>query len=130
MTVPTQPPSDSRSPVESPTIQPGPTSDFRHPTSGPVVRSPVVPWSRKRVFRCAACLLALCALLFPLYLARAPVLRGLANAWIVEDPLAKADCIVLLGGGREIRPFAAARLYREGWAPRVLIPNIRTNPTE
>jgi uncharacterized SAM-binding protein YcdF (DUF218 family) len=54
---------------------------------------------------------------------RAPLLRGLANAWIVNDPLTKADVIVVLGGGFETRPFAAARLLSLGLAPRILLMN-------
>ena len=41
-----------------------------------------------------------------------PLLTGLANAWIVNEPLAKADAILVLGGGLETRPFAAAALYQ------------------
>jgi hypothetical protein len=41
-----------------------------------------------------------------------PLLTALANAWIVNEPLEKADAIVVLGGGLETRPFAAAALYQ------------------
>ena len=56
-----------------------------------------------------------------LYLFRAPLLVGLAKAWIVDDAPTHADIIVVLGGGMETRPFEAARLYREGYAPKVLL---------
>ena len=72
-------------------------------------------------------LLALCALLLALYLFRAPVLRGVADAWIVNDPLVKADAIVVLGGGLETRPFEAARLFHQGLAPKILLTNVRSN---
>ena len=36
----------------------------------------------------------------------------------------RATAIVILGGGLEFRPSAAARLYHEGWAPLVLAPNV------
>jgi uncharacterized SAM-binding protein YcdF (DUF218 family) len=74
-------------------------------------------------------LLALCALLVALYLFRAPVLRGVAGLWIVNDPLDKADAIVVLGGGLETRPFEAARLYHQGLAPKILLTNVRSNDT-
>ena len=57
-------------------------------------------------------------------------MRGLANAWIVNDTPAKAGAIVVLGGGIECRPFAAARLYREGYAPKILIMDVDLSPTE
>ena len=53
--------------------------------------------------------------------ARAPLLRGLAHAWIVSDAPRKADAIVVLGGGIDTRPQIAARLYHQGIAPRVLV---------
>ena len=54
-----------------------------------------------------------------LYLARAPLLAGAARAWIVDDALAPADAIAVLGGGAQFRTFAAARLYHAGVAPRI-----------
>lgn len=60
---------------------------------------------------------------------RAPLLVGLAKAWIVDDPLTRADVIVVLDGGPETRPFAAARLYQEGHAPKILVMRHRAGPT-
>ena len=57
-----------------------------------------------------------------LWIFRVPVLIGLARAWIVDEAPVKADAIIVLGGGREHRPYAAAELYRGGWAPMILIP--------
>ncbi len=71
--------------------------------------------------------LALCALAWTF---RGQLLRGVANAWIVHDPLSKADAIVVLGGGMQTRPFEAARLYREGYAPRVLVASPESRPTD
>jgi uncharacterized SAM-binding protein YcdF (DUF218 family) len=42
---------------------------------------------------------------------RTPLLRSAANLWIVDDPVPHADAIVILGGGLEYRPFAAAQIY-------------------
>jgi uncharacterized SAM-binding protein YcdF (DUF218 family) len=44
----------------------------------------------------------------------------LGDALISVDPLAKADYIVVLGGQYE-RGVEAANLYREGWAPKVIV---------
>jgi uncharacterized SAM-binding protein YcdF (DUF218 family) len=38
-----------------------------------------------------------------------------------EDTLAKADAIVVLAGTYMERPLEAADLYREGWAPRIVM---------
>jgi uncharacterized SAM-binding protein YcdF (DUF218 family) len=47
---------------------------------------------------------------------------------VVNDPGAKADAIVVLGGKPELRPFEAARLYQEGVAPRILYMDVKHNP--
>jgi uncharacterized SAM-binding protein YcdF (DUF218 family) len=84
-----------------------------------------------RCLRRIAWLLAfLCALLLVCYGFRAPLLTGFANAWIVNDAPEKADAIVVLGGGVECRPAAAARLYKEGFAPKILIMDVDLSPIE
>ncbi len=64
------------------------------------------------------------------YIFRAPILRNLASTWIVESPPGPAVAIVVLGGGRETRPFAAAKLYHAGYAPLILIPRTKSGPAE
>ena len=96
----------------------------------PVINSPVVrQWPRR--LRCVV--LVSCGLVVLLaafcFVFRSPLLTGLANAWIVNEPLAKADAIVVLGGGLEIRPFEAARLYHEGLAPKILLMDVKPSPT-
>jgi uncharacterized SAM-binding protein YcdF (DUF218 family) len=73
-------------------------------------------------------LASLVVLLAAGYAFRAPVLRGAARAWIVNEPLTKADVIVVLGGGPETRPFEAARLFHLGLAPKILLMNPRPSP--
>jgi uncharacterized SAM-binding protein YcdF (DUF218 family) len=47
--------------------------------------------------------------------------------WLVaEDPLEKAQAIVVLSGRMPLRAMEAAKLYRQGYAPRVWL----TRPTE
>src|SRR5262249_20398352 len=41
------------------------------------------------------------------------------------DPLARSDAIIILGSQRIERTLEAGRLYREGWAPRVVIMRVR-----
>jgi uncharacterized SAM-binding protein YcdF (DUF218 family) len=58
-----------------------------------------------------------------LYTTRAPLLRAFAACWVVDDPLVKSDAIVVLGGdspeGERVQQ--AVRLYRDGWAPRIVL---------
>jgi len=58
------------------------------------------------------------------------LLRGLAGWWIVDDPLVKADAIVVLGGGLDTRPFLAARLFSNGYAPKILVMNAKISPSQ
>ena len=51
----------------------------------------------------------------------APLLRGIAGFLVVEDSLEPASVIVVLGGQVPFREMEAARLYRAGWAPRVVM---------
>jgi uncharacterized SAM-binding protein YcdF (DUF218 family) len=56
-------------------------------------------------------------------LAHGPILRWVGRALIVEDPLGRADAIVVVAGGTPSREAAAAALFREGWAPRIILSN-------
>lgn len=58
------------------------------------------------------------------WIERDPLLRGMAGLWIVSDAVTKADAAVVLGGGLDIRPFAAADLYRRGLVDKVLISQV------
>jgi uncharacterized SAM-binding protein YcdF (DUF218 family) len=92
-----------------------------------MVSSPVV---RSLVRRLAWAFGIGCALLLVACVFRAPLLTGLAEAWVVNDPAAKADAIVILGGGLENRPFAAAKLFHDGVAPQILYMDVRLSPPE
>src|SRR2546426_9824035 len=46
---------------------------------------------------------------------------GVGRWLIVEDPLGKADAVVILSGRMPMRAREAAALYREGWAPQVWV---------
>jgi uncharacterized SAM-binding protein YcdF (DUF218 family) len=62
--------------------------------------------------------------------ARASILRGVAEWWVISDPLDRADGIVVLGGRMDVRPFAAADLFKRGLAPQILIANVMRDPLE
>jgi uncharacterized SAM-binding protein YcdF (DUF218 family) len=71
-------------------------------------------------------LFLLCAGLF---LVRGPLLRMLARAWIVEDPLERSDAIIVLGDDFYAdRATLAAQLYRQGFAPVVVASGKQVRP--
>ncbi|WP_265595165.1 YdcF family protein [Verrucomicrobium sp. BvORR106] len=61
---------------------------------------------------------------------REPLLRSCARMWIVDDPVVQADVVVVLGGGRDWRPFAAAELVKSGVAERILVAKTEMLPSE
>ncbi len=71
-----------------------------------------------RRVRCVAVLLAGMLLVG---IAHVPILREIASFLITEDSLQPAAAIVALGGDPPFRELEAAKLYRAGWAPRVVI---------
>jgi uncharacterized SAM-binding protein YcdF (DUF218 family) len=58
------------------------------------------------------------------WIEHATILRQLAGWWAVSDDLVHADAVVVLGGDLEVRPFAAAALYKHGFADKVLVSNV------
>ena len=74
------------------------------------------------------CIVIFCTLL---YLVRHPIFGFVAEAWIVEDPLDKADALIVLSddnfyGDRATR---AAELFREGKAPVIVASGRRLRPS-
>jgi vancomycin permeability regulator SanA len=67
-------------------------------------------------------LLVFALLLFVVYLVRRPILRELGDYWVVEDPPAQADALIILSNDDFIgsRAARAADLYHEGRAPRIV----------
>jgi uncharacterized SAM-binding protein YcdF (DUF218 family) len=61
---------------------------------------------------------------------RRPLLQLVVEAWIVSDPVAPADAVVVLGGGLENRPFAAASYYRQGLVKKIVLSNVHVGPAE
>ena len=75
-------------------------------------------------------LLALLTIGAALYIFRAPILRAAAHGWIIDEPAIPAQAIVVLGGGEDYRPFAAAELYKKGIAPIILVPKVELDATQ
>lgn len=74
--------------------------------------------------------IAIAVLIVTIWLAHAPLLTRIAEWWVVSDDLAHADAIVVLGGDLEVRPFAAAVLYKHGFADKVLLSNVQMGRAE
>jgi uncharacterized SAM-binding protein YcdF (DUF218 family) len=55
------------------------------------------------------------------WLNRTAILQGAADLWVVSDIVENADAAVVLGGGLNTRPFAAADLYNAGKVRFVLV---------
>jgi uncharacterized SAM-binding protein YcdF (DUF218 family) len=66
----------------------------------------------------------------PLLLLALLVGPRLGSFLVLEHPLTKADVIYVLGGSRMERPLEAADLYRDGWAPLVLLSRQRLDGGE
>lgn len=60
----------------------------------------------------------------------APLLTGLAGVWIIDQPVAKADAVLVLGGGLQYRAFEAARLYRTRLCEKILIVKVGLEPAQ
>jgi len=75
--------------------------------------------------------LAIVTLFFFLYLVRHPFFRFIAESWVVEDPLNKADALLVLSDDDFYadRATRAAELFREGKASLVVASGRRLRPT-
>jgi hypothetical protein len=61
---------------------------------------------------------------------REAILTDVAAWWVVSDELTHADAIAVLGGGIDVRPFAAADLYKRGFASTILVANVQMGRAE
>jgi uncharacterized SAM-binding protein YcdF (DUF218 family) len=64
-----------------------------------------------------------------LWLFPAPFIRAGATWWIISDPLAPGDAVLVLGGGFDRRARAAAALYRRDFAQQVLVAQVERAAT-
>ena len=66
-----------------------------------------------------------------LYLVRHPIFRFMAESWVIEDPLGKADALIVLSDDNFYadRATRAAELFREGKAPVVVASGRRLRPS-
>ncbi len=83
-----------------------------------------------RIFLNLIILLFLVILCFLLYLVRGPLLRFMAESWIIEDTLDKVDALIILGDDNFYadRVTRGAQLFREGRAPVIVASGRRLRP--
>lgn len=67
-------------------------------------------------------------LLFAGFALRRPLLEGAGSFLNVTEEPRPADLIFILGGDMHIRPSAAAELYRDGFAPRIVMSRVEDTP--
>ena len=84
-----------------------------------------------RVFLNLIILLFFLLFCFLFYLVRRPLLRFTAETWIIEDPLDKADVLIVLGDDNFYadRATRAVQLFREGKAPVIVASGRRLRPS-
>lgn len=63
-----------------------------------------------------------------IYLLRSRLLTTLARVLIVDDVLQPAEIIYILNGEVNTRPFHAAKLFKQGLAPQIVIPREEDGP--
>ena len=75
-------------------------------------------------------LLFVVVLCLVVYLARRPLLRFAGESWVIEDPLERADAIIVLSDDNFYadRATRAAELYRHGMAPIVVASGRKLRP--
>src|SRR6516225_5056926 len=61
---------------------------------------------------------------------REAIFTDVAAWWVVSDELTHADAIAVLGGDIDVRPFAAADLYKSGFASTILVANVQRGRAE
>jgi uncharacterized SAM-binding protein YcdF (DUF218 family) len=83
-----------------------------------------------RIFLNLILLLFFLIFCFVLYLVRHPLLRFAAESWVIEDPLDKADALIVLGDDNFYadRATRGAQLFREGKAPVIVASGRRLRP--
>src|SRR5262249_57698238 len=89
-------------------------------TSSPTSRRAVWVHRARRSITAALIMVGLAGLA---WVERESLLRGAADLWLVSDPVGPADIAVVLGGGLDVRPFAAAEL-----SPPRPLPNVPVSP--
>jgi uncharacterized SAM-binding protein YcdF (DUF218 family) len=84
-----------------------------------IQKSSSIPWGI-HIQKCLTFSILLFAIIYGMIRVLVPLLEGFL---VVDIPLAHADAIVVMAGEMPIRLPAAASLYKEGKAPKILLTN-------
>ncbi len=76
-----------------------------------------------------ACFIFVVVLLL-VYVFRRRLIIAAGDLWILNEPTASADAVVILGGSVQTRPFAAAELVRQHITTNVLLANVQPTPAD
>ena len=89
----------------------------------------IKPLRQRQSFRrLGAIAVSLILLAAGIWLLRVPLLRAAADLWIVSDPVTRANAVAVLGGGLDVRPFAAAELYKQGLVTKIIVSQVAESP--
>src|SRR5947209_1488549 len=75
----------------------------------------------KKAFTLSLLIVVICA---SIWLNREALLWYAAQQWIVSDNIEPADAVIILGGGIDTRPFAAAEDYKAGLVRKILVAEV------
>ena len=75
-------------------------------------------------------LLIVLAALVLAFVFRRPLLVAAGKLWVVDESVVPADAVVVLGGGAQTRPFAAAEFVQQHLTTNVLLADVQPNPTD
>jgi uncharacterized SAM-binding protein YcdF (DUF218 family) len=62
------------------------------------------------------------------YALRGAILPLLAHSLDISEAAVAVDCVYVLGGNSETRPFVAAAMFRAGLTKQILVPTIELSP--
>ncbi len=85
---------------------------------------------RRRLLRVLTVVGGLALVAILVFVFRAPLFRAAGKCWVVDEHGDRADAVVVLGGGTDWRPQAAANILLEGRAKFVLVPKLKSTQVD
>lgn len=88
------------------------------------------PRPATRAWKSARAFIVLVTVTIVFWLVHEPVLRGFGGLLAANDPVGHADVLVVSQASGRAAAFEAARLYRAGTAPRIVLPSWTVDPLD